>query len=108
MGGQSRARRKDGRKGPPRSQDRGWLLVLLAVTLLIGGGLIIGLLARSDQAAPVPKVRGAPRVEVSQETIDYGDVKVNTPIETIFRVRNVGDQPLQILGEPQVEVVEGC
>lgn len=106
--GQARTRRKDGRKGPSRSQNRGWLPVLLAVALLIGGGLIIGLLTRGGQTTPVPKVRGAPRVEVSQETVDYGDVKVNTPIETVFRVRNVGDQPLQILGEPQVEVVRGC
>jgi hypothetical protein len=47
-------------------------------------------------------------MEIAQERVDYGDVKVNTPIETIFHIRNVGDQPLQILGEPQVEVVRGC
>ncbi len=106
--GQAKTRKKDGRKGPPRPQNRGWLSALWIIALLIGGGLLVGLLTRTDRTAPAPKVRGAPRVEVSQETVDYGDVKVNTPIETVFRVRNVGDQPLQILGEPQVEVVKGC
>ena len=56
----------------------------------------------------IPVVTGAPRVVVDQELVDYGEVKFDTSIETVFRVRNVGDQPLKILGEPQVELVEGC
>ncbi len=57
----------------------------------------------------VPEIRGAPRVEVlPQEVIDYGDVKLGTTITTTYRVRNVGDKPLAILGEPQVELVQGC
>lgn len=56
-----------------------------------------------------PEVRGAPRVEVlPQEVIDYGDVKLGTTITTTYQVRNVGDRPLVILGEPQVELVQGC
>jgi hypothetical protein len=55
-----------------------------------------------------PDVTGAPRVSVPEDTIDYGDVELGTTVTTEFDVRNTGDQPLVILGEPQVEVVEGC
>jgi hypothetical protein len=56
-----------------------------------------------------PEVRGAPRVDVlPQEVIDYGDVKLGTTITTTYQVRNMGDRPLVILGEPQVELVQGC
>jgi hypothetical protein len=76
------------------------------------GGLIITaavLLARSgDRAAASPDDGGAPRVAVNQEVFDYGMVKVDTPIETVFRVSNVGGAALKIVGNPQIELVEGC
>lgn len=56
-----------------------------------------------------PKVSGAPRVEIVQgEVLDYGKVKLNTVINTVYTVRNVGDKPLLIYGEPRIEVVQGC
>lgn len=56
-----------------------------------------------------PMVKGAPRVEVLPDpVVDYGDVKLNTTITTTYTVRNVGDKPLYIYGEPRVELVEGC
>jgi hypothetical protein len=56
-----------------------------------------------------PTVTGAPAVAVlPQDVVDYGDVKLGTTINTVFKVRNVGDQPLTVLGEPQVELVQGC
>ena len=56
-----------------------------------------------------PTVTGAPRVEVlPQDVVDYGDVKLGSTINTVFQVRNVGDQPLTVSGEPQVELVQGC
>jgi len=56
-----------------------------------------------------PEVTGAPQVQVlPQEPIDYGDVKLGTTVNTEFKVRNVGDKPLIVIGEPQVEVIEGC
>ncbi len=84
--------------------------------LLAGAGLILAaalLLLRPQpyQVAEdfVPEVEGAPRVAlVSDEVIDYGDVPLNTTVETVFRFRNTGDQVLQVLGEPTVELVEGC
>jgi hypothetical protein len=56
-----------------------------------------------------PEVTGAPQVAVlPQDAIDYGDVKLGTTVNTEFKVRNVGDKPLVVIGEPQVEVIEGC
>lgn len=62
-------------------------------------------------AAPritVPEVAGAPRIAVSQDVIDHGDVRFDVPVESVFTVRNVGDQPLMFLEVPFVELVEGC
>lgn len=80
------------------------------------GGLIVilvGLLAlaaaNQKPATPyTPQVAGEPRAELDQTELDYGDVKLNTTINSVFAVRNIGDQPLQILGEPVVELIQGC
>ncbi len=90
-----------------------WLAMIGAA--LVGGVLllIIGLINRSggnSSADPnfKPEVSGAPRVAVAQDTVDHGNVKLGNTIETDFQVRNIGDKDLVILGEPRVEVVEGC
>jgi hypothetical protein len=54
-----------------------------------------------------PEVAGAPRVEIPQANVDHGNVRLGDTIQTVFNVRNVGDQPLTI-SSAQVEVVEGC
>jgi len=87
-----------------------WLVVGGAVLLMIGG---LGLVWASSDAGVVtlditPEVAGAPRLAVEQEVIDEGYIKLNNTIRTTFRLRNVGDEPLHILGEPAVELVEGC
>lgn len=56
----------------------------------------------------VPIVTGAARAEVNIARIDHGAVAFNQPVESVYAIRNVGDQPLRILGEPRVELVEGC
>lgn len=89
------------------------VLILLGVAagvLLVATAIMVINQQQQNSPAPgfVPEVSGAPRVSVSEEVVDYGDVPLNTTIETVFRVRNVGDEPLQILGEPQVELVQGC
>ena len=87
-----------------------WLAVAGALLLVIGG---LSLLWTSPDAGVVtldvtPEVSGVPRLAVNQEVIDEGYIKLNNTIRTTFRLRNVGDEPLQILGEPTVELVEGC
>jgi hypothetical protein len=84
-----------------------WLAVGGALLLVIGG---LGFVWASSSAGPAvaPEVIGAPKLVVDQTTIDEGDVKLNNTVRTTFRLKNAGDQPLYVMGEPQVELVEGC
>ena len=101
------------RKQPsPVTIDRTVLMLLGAVVGALLLATAIVLINQQQQSGPppgyVPAVTGAPRVAVSEDVIDYGNVRLNTTIETVFRVQNVGDRPLHILGEPQVELIQGC
>ena len=104
--------RKRTRKSPPKRQFPWVWLAVAGAVLLVAGGL--GLIWTSSSPGVVtldvtPEVVGAPRLAVDQEVIDEGYVKLDNTIRTTFRLRNVGDQPLHILGgEPVVELVEGC
>lgn len=84
-----------------------WLWTAAVAVFLVVVGLVVWY--RVDgRTAPKPQVTGAPRLAVAQPAIDEGDVKLGKTIHSASRLQNVGDQVLQILGEPQVEVVEGC
>lgn len=91
-----------------------WPLFALGGLLIVGAlfVLIRGSQNQTDQqtgaGSSAPQVTGAPRVAVSQDTLDYGNVNLGRTITSVFTVRNVGDRDLIILGEPAVQVVEGC
>lgn len=51
---------------------------------------------------------GTPKLVVNQTVVDEGYQKLDTVVRTSFTLRNEGDAPLRILGEPQVQLVEGC
>jgi hypothetical protein len=84
--------------------------------ILVGSGVVLLLLAaifiynsNKPQKSGVPlEVSGAPALKLDKERIDFGDVKVNTPVTATFELANVGDQPLRFSEVPKVEVVEGC
>lgn len=100
---------KNNKAVPPRSSK--WLPIIAggAVLLLVIGLAVWWSSSTSAPAAGVPQqAGGAPRLAVDRTTIDDGYVKFNTPIEATFKLNNTGQQPLQILGEPQVELIEGC
>ncbi len=101
-----------GRQVATRKKEPLWLWVVLSGLLLAGGLFLISQLNKSSETSQTsnyaPAVTGRPQVAVSQDKIDYGDVKLGQTINTVFNVRNVGDQNLVVQGEPQVEVVEGC
>jgi hypothetical protein len=85
-----------------------WLIPAILVGLVV---IIVGALALilGNRRAPFePEVTGMSHAEVNTTSVDLGDVTVNTPVQNAFVIRNVGDQPLMILGEPRVELVEGC
>lgn len=98
----------------PRQFRWGWLLIGLALVLVATGGLLLwGSFRAEPDFVPqggyaLPEVTGAPHLTVDQATIDAGMVKFETPVQAAFRLRNTGDEPLQILGEPHVELIEGC
>lgn len=102
-------RYKSSRPAPPPPARRRWgpLIVAAAVLLIAGGSLLVWGQSSREPGVPI-EVNGAPRVAVAQDSVDHGDLKFNTSVSSSFQVSNVGDKPLQILGEPQVELVEGC
>ena len=85
-----------------------WLVLAGALLLIIGGGWLVWRSSADVEPAAAPEHSGAPKLKVDQPVIDEGAVKINTPVRTTFRLSNVGDEPLTILGEPQVELIEGC
>jgi mannose-6-phosphate isomerase-like protein (cupin superfamily) len=92
-------------KPPPHRNRQLWIFLGGLAVVVIGLG--IWLMTKAGPAEP-PQVTGGPRLTVNQTLIDEGDVKVNTRVQTTFRLKNVGDQPLYLMSEPRVELVEGC
>lgn len=81
----------------------------LGVLLFIVASLALVWQPGSRQQAEAPtQTAGGPRLAVDKEEIDFGRVPINKTVKAIFRLRNTGDQPLQVLGEPRIEVREGC
>lgn len=114
--GHSKTRRKKSRTSLKQNL---WLPVVVVGALLLVGAAVVLFGQRNKNETPSsgsnrfdsnfePEVTGVPRVEVPEDFVDYGDVELGTTVTATFDVRNIGDQPLVILGEPQVELVEGC
>ena len=89
-------------------QNRKWQPILLA----LGGLLLVALafLALRDKPAPgaAIEVTGAPSLQVDNEKVDLGDVKLNQTVQVSFQLPNVGDETLRFVKQPYIEVVEGC
>jgi len=77
------------------------LAILLAITITI-------FLSREGATGEVTTVRGGPRLWVDKELLDFGPVRYRQYVEARVRLKNVGDQPLQLPVSPPVEVAEGC
>jgi hypothetical protein len=101
----AKQRHRTRRAAPPKQVERTLLWYLIA-----GGVLVLAaLFARLPSGnKPVAVTAEGARLAVDKQEIDFGKVPVDKLVSAIFTVSNVGDQPLQILEEPQVEVVEGC
>lgn len=96
-------------KGAESSRTKRWLPAALVVAALAVAALIFWFAqGRQTTANFAPEVTGQPKAVISQTAFDYGDVKLGTTIETVFRVKNTGDQQLVFLREPDVVVLEGC
>jgi hypothetical protein len=63
---------------------------------------------RQSRISDAAQFQGGPRLAVDQELIDFGNLPFERMVRARFRLRNVGDQPLQLAVNPQVEAIEGC
>lgn len=84
----------------------------LPLFIALGGVVVIILalfFAFQKKADPyIPEVTGGPSLKADKERVNLGDVKLGTPVQVSFELKNVGDQPLKFLKKPTVEVKEGC
>lgn len=84
-------------------------IILAGVALALVAFGAFFLFGRSDnQPAKPVEMAGQPNLVVDREQIDFGRVPVEQVVKPEFELSNTGDQPLQIVGVPQVEVREGC
>ena len=102
------SKRSRPRKNKPSSRQSLWpWLAGIGVLLLVVGGVVVWTSSRPGTAV-TPQAVGAPKLVVDQTVIDEGYMQYNVPVRTTYRLSNVGDQPLEIVGQPMVELVEGC
>lgn len=85
-----------------------WLIPTVVIGTIVAILALVALVIGNQEEPFEPQVTGAPRAEVDRISIDHGDIRFEEPVESIYRIRNVGDQPLLILGEPRVQLIEGC
>jgi hypothetical protein len=95
-------------KSASTGQSARFSLVAGGAVLLIIAGLAIWWSSSGSGSTSPSQAGDAPRLVVDRTTIDDGSVKFETPVQAAFKLSNIGAQPLQILGEPQVELIEGC
>jgi flagellar basal body-associated protein FliL len=93
----------------PSSKQNPLPLILagLALALVAFGAFFLFGRGNEEPAGPV-EVAGQPNLVVDRGQIDFGKVPVEQVVKAEFELSNTGDQALQILGVPQVEVREGC
>lgn len=51
---------------------------------------------------------GTPVLQVDQEKVDVGDVKLGKTVQVTFQLTNAGTKALRFSKAPYVEIVEGC
>jgi len=94
---------------PPKRTGLPLYLAGGALLVIIIGVVLWALAGRGSSGTSVPaQVSGKPSLAVDREQIDFGKVPLDIPVKATFKLSNVGDQPLQIVGQPLVEVKQGC
>jgi hypothetical protein len=62
---------------------------------------------QQDANWDAPAFIGGPRLAIDQAIVDHGEVPYGHEVQASYRLRNVGDQPLQIQN-PEVAILDGC
>ncbi len=80
-----------------------------ALLLIVAGAIWLATsgLEPSGAGSPV-QAASRPALAIDRERIDFGKVPLDIPVKATFELSNIGDQPLQILSQPVVEVKQGC
>ena len=94
------------KKPAPRPKAGAPILLLVAAGALVL--VVVGALLASARPGAEPASGGVPQLAVEPEKFDFGDVAMEQPVTARFVVRNDGDGDLQILGQPQVRLLDGC
>src|SRR5512136_1001780 len=101
----TRVRRKN--EPTPKSP---WPFVAMGIGAILI--VVVGFLAwngsNSKKPSATPQVTGGPKLSVDRDSIDFGKLPLDQTVRAEFKLKNVGDQPLAIKGEPRVELVKGC
>ena len=94
---------------PPKRNTLPLFLAGGALLVIIIGIVLLTNLGRGSSGSSSPvQVAGQPKLLLNREQIDFGRVPLDIPVKATFKLSNVGDQPLQILNQPVVEVKQGC
>jgi len=103
----ARIKRKD-----EQAAKSAWPFVVMGVgaVLIIVVGFLVwrGSTSGAKAASATPQVTGGPKLSVDRDSIDFGKLPLDQTVRAEFKLKNVGDRPLRILGEPRVELVKGC
>ncbi len=109
-GGRSRVaeHRRPARRGSARRRLPWIVWVAMGGLVLAVAG--IAFLARpgSQAATAPPEVTGQAKLALDREKIDFGTVPLGKTVQATFKLSNVGDEPLQIEGQPTIQVLKGC
>jgi hypothetical protein len=94
----------------PKSSEKRSLLPLWLVLVGLGllGLAVFGFWQSNQTAEAGIQVNGSPKLEVDQETIDHGNVKLGETITDQVKITNIGDQTLRFIEKPYIQVKEGC
>jgi len=78
-----------------------WLAIVFAGVLLVAAAVVW---VERDPG----EEEGTPVLVAEPEVIDYGDVRLDTPLSFSITITNAGTGTLRFTEEPVVQVLEGC
>ncbi len=82
-----------------------WWLVITGVVFLVAAVWGLSSLKGSGND---DTSGGTPVIAVDHQTIDFGDVRLNTNLTFSIKVTNTGDGNLRFTEVPYIEVLERC
>ena len=108
----SKSRRPSGQNQAAAQSNKFLVMTIAFAGLMIVAAAVVLLFLGGDDGTAndfVPEVTGAPRLALLSDTlIDHGDQQPNQYVDSVFRVKNVGDQPLTLACDDRVQLLEGC